>query len=65
MVEILMEKRPKNFSKVFIKEGVMHAARELISLKLGDVSERSKAFMEYFHGDFALVENRDQKISYI
>ena len=57
MVEILMEKLPKIFSKVFIREGVMHAARELISLKLRDVSERSKAFMEnYCHGDFALVE---------
>ena len=57
MVEILTERRPKVFSKVFIKEGVMHAARELISLKLGDVSERSKAFMEkYCHGDSALVE---------
>ena len=57
MVEILMEKLPKVFSKVFISEGVMHAVRELISLELGDVSERSKAFMEkYCHGDFTLVE---------
>ena len=57
MVESLKEKLPKVFSKVFIREGVMHAARELISLKLGDVSERSKAFMEkYCHGDFSLVE---------
>ena len=35
----------------------MHAARELISLKLGDVFERSKAFMEkYCQGNFASVE---------
>ena len=57
MVEILMEKLPKVFSKVSIREGVMHAARGLMSLELGDVSERSKAFMEkYYHGDFSLVE---------
>ena len=59
MVEILIEKLPKVFSKVFIREGVtcMHASRELISLELGDVFERSKAFMEkYCHGNFALVE---------
>ena len=59
MVEILMEKLPKVFTKVFIREGVtcMHVARELISLELGDVSERSKAFIEkYCHGNFALVE---------
>ena len=57
MVDILMEKLPKVFSKVFMSEGVMHSARELISLELGDVSERSKSFMEkYCHGGFASVE---------